>query len=64
MVALMVQRDPRFEREHTGPEVEIKVEMERRLAQYFAKKYGQVWRWCPQCRVWDIPHRHQAVSNG
>jgi len=60
----MVRRDPHFEREHHGSELEIKSEMEHRLMAYFATKHGTEWQWCPTCRVWSPPHEHRAVSNG
>ena len=59
----MTERDPRFEREHSGSEWQIKAEMDRRLAGYFAAKHGMVWQWCGTCRVWGAAHNHQAVSN-
>jgi hypothetical protein len=60
----MAQRDLRFERENSAPELQIKMEMNRRFANYFAKKHGAAWRWCATCRAWSTPHEHKAVSNG
>jgi hypothetical protein len=60
----MAQRDARFERERSGSELQIKIEMERRLGDYFAKKHGSVWQWCPVCQVWTLVHQHQGLRQG
>jgi hypothetical protein len=59
----MTERHPRFERDHSGSEAEVKAEMDRRLSDYFAAKHGTPWQWCRTCRVWGEVHNHQAVGN-
>ena len=58
----MAPRDPQFERDKSASELEIKVEMDRRFADYFAKKHGTPWQWCATCRAWDFVHEHEALT--
>lgn len=58
------RRDPRFERETSAPELQVKTEMDRQLAAYFARKHGTAWRWCQACRAWSAAHEHNAISSG
>ena len=58
------QRDPRFERETSASELEIRIEMNRRLAAYFEKKHRTPHEWCAVCREWGVVHEHQAVGSG
>jgi hypothetical protein len=60
----VAERDPRFERENGASELQIKMEMDRRVTAYFAKKHGTPWRWCATCYAWSAAHEHRAVSNG
>ena len=57
----MPRRDPRFERETSASELQVKSEMDRALAAYFTRKHGTAWRWCPACRAWSDAHEHPAV---
>jgi hypothetical protein len=60
----MNQRDSRFERETSTSELQIKVEMERRLARHFEQKHGAPWSWCAICQTWGTIHEHLAISHG